>query len=542
MTAHRGARGWQSETVGVTEAIALGLLGLAVVLVVHWVSEHTPIPATVLLTVVGGVYAFLPGANISLRPDVVLSAIIPPLLYYAALEASLLDIRRYLRPIVSLSVVLVLVTALAIGALLPVAVGSVGFAAAVALGAAVAPPDPVAALSIGRRVGLPARVTTVIEGEGLLNDATALTIFQVATAAATGSRFSTVFAIGDFLFAAVGGVVVGGLVSWLLWRLLPVREDALIANAVSLATPFACYLVGEELHVSGVLAVVVAGLVAGHRGPRAGTSAGRLQTTAVWRLINFLLEGLVFLMIGQQLPDVIDALPRYSIATLFAAAGATLGVALVLRPLWLLLTQLLPRRIRLSADDGNARPFSVGELTLLSWAGTRGVITLAAAYSLPLGLPQRDLLLFCAFLIVAVTLLGQGLTFAPLARRLGIRASEADGIRARNDARLAAVDAALQRLEEIDDVSPAVRDGLRRSLEERRRRYRHRLDAVEATEGGQLRLSDEYLASVNARRMIIEAERDELVQWRESGRLTEADLRRLQDELDHQESQLPRVR
>lgn len=521
-----------------TEAIGFGLAALAVVIGVRRLAEVIHVPFTVLLTVTGGVYALLPGPNAALRPDVVLATIIPPLLYNTALEASLLDIRRYLRPIISLSFGLVVATALLIGVTLPLAVTGVGLATAVALGAAVAPPDPVAALSIGRRVGLPSRLTTVIEGEGLLNDATALTLLQVAVAAATGAEFSMLYAVGDFVVAAAGGVAVGAGIALLVGAIRALREDALLVNAASLGTPFACYLVGEQLHVSGVLAVVVAGLVAGHRAPRTDTGSGRLQVNAVWRLINFLLEGLVFLLIGQQVPGVILALHRYGAGTLLAATAATLGVVLVLRPLWLAGSQLLPQRFGFTPRD-DPRPFSAAELTVLSWSGTRGVITLAAAYSLPLGLPERDLLLYCAFLIVVVTLLGQGLTFAALARRLGVRASWADGVRQRNEARLAAVDAALARLDSLEEVTDPVRAGLRSSLAERQRRYQHRLDALVTAEEGQGHVSGEYLAAVDARRSIIDAQRDELLRWRETGRLSESDLRRLQGELDHQESQLP---
>ncbi len=524
-----------------TTAIAYALGALAVVLGARWVSERLSVPFTVLLTVIGAAYALLPGPNVVLEPEVVLTVIIPPLLYDAALQASLIDIRRFRRPIISLSVGLVVATALLIGWVLPVVVGGLGFAAAVALGAAVAPPDPVASLSIGRRANLPARLITVIEGEGLLNDATALTIFQVAVAAIGGTHFSIGHAIGDFLLSAVGGVAVGVGVWAVLSVLRPLRHDAVMATAVSLATPFLAYLVGEELHVSGVLAVVIAGLLAGHHAPRMQTSAGRLQVGAVWRLVTFLLEGLVFLLIGQQLPEVLDGLPQYGTSTVLAASGATLAVVLLLRPLWLAATRLLPRRLALGSGREQEHRFGPAEIVALTWAGTRGVITLAAAYSLPRTLPERDLLLFCAFLVVAVTLLGQGLSFSALVNRLGVRASQADGVRARNEARLAAVEAAENRLEDVDDIDEQVRRGLTRTLEERRRRFQHRLDAFAETEDGDVNLSAEYLAAVRARRAVLDAQRDELLRWRESGRLGDSDLRRLQRELDHEESLLPDV-
>jgi len=525
--------------VSVTEAVAYGLVALAAIILARRLAELVHIPSAILLAVLGGAWAWVPGPNLSLEPEVVLTVVIPPLLYNAALEASLLEIGRFARPIASLSFGLVVVTAFAVGATLPLVVGGVGFAAAVALGAAVAPPDPVAALSVGRRVGLPSRLTTVIEGEGLLNDATALTLLQVTAAAATGAGFSMRDASLDFLLAAVGGVGVGAVVAYLLGSLHFLRGDPLLVNALSLGTPFLCYLVGDKLHVSGVLAVVVAGLIAGHRATRTESSAGRLQSAAVWRLVGFLLEGFVFLLIGQQLPDVVHALRGYEPATVLGASAVTLAVVLLVRPLWLIVSQLLPRRFGFTPRDEDARRFSAAELTVLTWSGTRGVITLAAAYSLPRDLPGRDLLLFCAFVVVAVTLVGQGLTLGPVARRLGVRESTADGIRQRNEARLAAVDAALSRLDDLDEISEPVEEGLRTSLNERQRRYQHRLDALDVNDDGEEEVSEEYVAAVDARRVLIDVQREELVRWRASGRLTEPDLRRLQHELDHQESQLP---
>ena len=522
-----------------TEAVAYALAALAAVMLARRFAELVHIPSAVLLAVLGGVWAWVPGPDLTLEPEIVLTVVIPPLLYNAALEASLLEIRRFARPIASLSVGLVIATAFALGATLPLVVGGVGFAAAVALGAAVAPPDPVAALSVGRRIGLPSRLTTVVEGEGLLNDATALTLLQVTAAAATGAGFSLLDASADFLLAAVGGAGVGAVIALLLGRLGFLRVDPLLVSALSLATPFLCYLVGDRLHVSGVLAVVVAGLVEGHRATRTESSAGRLQSTAMWRLIGFLLEGIVFLLIGQQLPDVVRALRGYDASTVLSATAVTLAVVLLVRPLWLVTSQLLPRRFGFTPRDEDARRFSAAELTVLTWSGTRGVITLAAAYSLPRDLPGRDLLLYCAFVVVAVTLVGQGLTLGPLARRLGVRESAADGIRQRNEARLAAVDSALSHLDGLTEITEPVEEGLRTSLHERQRRYQHRLDALGENDDGEEEVSEEYVAAVGARRALIDIQREELVRWRASGRLTEPDLRQLQRELDHQESQLP---
>jgi monovalent cation/hydrogen antiporter len=543
--------------------LLLVLAAVAVLVGVRWVAERTGLPAAALLTLVGIGYALLPGPNITLDPDIVLTLVLPPLLYSAALDSSLTAIRRNLRTVVSLSVLLVLATALVIGVGFGMFVAGATVAAGIALGAAVAPPDPVAALAVGRKAGLPPRLITLIQGEGLLNDATALTILAVAISAAQGDGFSTPSALGQFLLASVGGVAAGVAVAYGVRPLRKLRADPLSSNAISLATPFVAYLLGEALHVSGVLAVVVAGLIIGHNNPSWASGASRLQTGAVWRLVDFLLEGFVFLLIGQQLPNVIRGLGEYATSTIVTASAITVGVVLLLRPLWLWLTEHLPQSLhtRLTEQDldGDGEPDDVGtstgrlsgrEIVVLSWAGTRGVISLAAIFTLPLvtddgsPFPDRDLLLFCAFLAVLVTLVGQGLTFAPLVRALGLRADEADQARLRNEARIAAVEAALQRLDDLeaeqhDDVDDRAIGALRTQLRTRLNRYRMRLDLLDSAEAGEIPPSPEYEAALRLRRAVIEAQRGELLAWRDVGKLPDESLRTLERELDHEEGLLP---
>ncbi len=535
-----------------TDILVFLVAGVALVLIVEAVAEKTSLPAAALLTVAGLVYAVLPGTNIELDPHVILTFILPPLLYSAALNSSLLAIRKNLRPVVSLSVFLVLVTALLVGIGVHLVVPSITLAAGIALGAAVAPPDPVAALAIGRRAKLPPRLITLIEGEGLLNDATALTTFTVAVAAAVSGGFSAPAFALKFLVASAGGVAVGIIIA-LVVRLLRSRvTEPLVVNSISLVTPFAAYLVGEEVHVSGVLAVVVAGLVVGHDSPRFSSGPSRLQSTAVWRLIDFLLEGFVFLLIGQQLPTVLDGLNSYSTSTIVAAVAISLVIVLLFRPLWLSVTQLLPRRLhtRLGGggglDDGrlNGR-----EVVILTWAGTRGVITLAAIFSLPLtvdgGLPfpGRDLLQLCAYVVVLVTLVGQGLIFAPVVRATGLRADAASEAAARNEVRLAAARAGLDRLVQLEEGGAVGQDAahaLRLNLEHRVERYQHRLDVLGDAENGEIPTSPQYESALGARRAVIEAQREELLRRRDAGQLTDAGLRILERELDLEEITLPR--
>jgi Na+/H+ antiporter len=537
--------------------LLLVLGAVAVIVAVRAIADRTGLPAAALLTLVGIVYALLPGPNVALDPHLVLTLVLPPLLYSAALDSSLTAIRKNMRTVVSLSVLLVLVTALVIGAGFALFVTGATLAAGIALGAAVAPPDPVAALSVGRKVGLPPRLITLIQGEGLLNDATALTILTVAVTAAQGEGFSTPAAVGEFTIAAVGGVAAGLVVAYGVRPLRRLRKDPLTNNAISLATPFVAYLLGEAVHVSGVLAVVVAGLVIGHNAPYWTSGASRLQTDAVWRLVDFLLEGIVFLLIGQQLPEVIRGLGQYDTSTVVTAAAITIGSVLFLRPLWLLLTESLPASMhsRLGGDTEGSGKFvgrlSGREIIVLSWAGTRGVISLAAIFTLPLvtdtgaPFPDRDLLLFCAFLAVLVTLVGQGITFAPLVRALGCRADQADEARLRNEARIAAVEAGLARLEtlqseEHDAVDDRAIEAMRGQLSTRLDRYRKRLDLLNSAEGGEIPLSPGYEAALRLRRAVIEAERQELLRWRDGARLPDEGLRILERELDHEEGLLPK--
>ncbi|WP_236591303.1 cation:proton antiporter, partial [Mycobacterium paraintracellulare] len=373
-----------------------------------------------------------------------------------------------------------------------------------------------------------------------------------------GAAFSVPSAIREFALAALGGLAVGMVFAYFRRLLRRWRHDVLTANAISLATPFVTYLVAEELSASGVLAVVVCGLIVGHDSPRLESGASRLQTRAVWRLVNFLLEGLVFLLIGHQLPAILDDLGGYDLSTIIVAVSVTVAVVLVVRPLWLLLTQSLPRPLRTrlgnvsgsadaaDADDANdandadepdgpdgpgesdtgrrrnrtSERLSGREVLVLSWAGTRGVVSLAAIFAVPFvtdsraPFPDRDLLLFCTLVVVLVTLIGQGITFGPLVRALGLRADATDELRLRNRARAAAVQAALDRLDSLDqqddvDVDPRVIDGVRQQLSARLERYQHRLNLL--SDAAEAPAAPRYEAAVAIRRIAIDAQRDELV-------------------------------
>jgi CPA1 family monovalent cation:H+ antiporter len=345
-------------------------------------------------------------------------------------------------------------------------------------------------------------------------------------------------------------------------------HDVLTANAISLATPFVAYLAAEKISASGVLAVVVCGLIVGHDSPRTETGASRLQTRAVWHLVNFLLEGIVFLLIGQQLPTIVHGLGHYRLSTIIVAVVVTVAVVLLARPLWLLLTQLLPRPLHTrlvnvagTASDGaaptdrrqrnhNSEQLSWREVFVLSWAGTRGVVSLSAIFTVPFvtnsgaPFPDRDLLLFCTFVVVLVTLIGQGSTFGPVVRALGLSVKPLDELRLRNRARMAAVQAAIERLNELDqqgDADPQAIQSVRQQLSARLERYQRRLDLLESADSDENHISPDHEAAVLIRRAAIDAQRDELVRWRDAGMLPDRSLRAIEKELDHEEGTLPVV-
>jgi len=526
--------------------IAVVLAMLAVVVLTRLISDRLGVPYTIILTICGLIYAVLPGPNLQLEPDIVLFLVIPPLLYAAALRSSLLAIRADWQSITSLSVVLVLITAFAVGALVAWVVPQLTLAAAVVLGSAVAPTDPVASLSIGRRAGLPSRLLTLIGGEGLLNDGTALTTYQVAVAATVGGGFSLAVAAGKFVLAVGGGLLIGAAVGYLQRLIRPVLRDPLLANAVSLGVPFAAYVAGEAAHVSGVLAVVIAGLIAGHDPPPGESGASRLQTGAVWYFVEFLLEGFVFLLIGEQLPAVLAGLKDEPPGVTAAAIVVTMAAVLLVRPMWLFLTQVLPRFFGWELGYRNP-PLSWREALALTWAGSRGVITIAAVFAIPLTtnshrpFPDRDLLLLCAYLVVLVTLVGQGVTFGPLLHWLGLRANETEDAQIRHDARLAAIGAgrsAVNDMQASGDIPATVADSMRTALARWAERSQTSLSMLTGSddEGG---WSPELEAAIRAQHAVIAAQREELLRWRDSGRMSDGCLRTLQHELDLEERTLP---
>jgi CPA1 family monovalent cation:H+ antiporter len=516
--------------------IALVIAALAVTALCRRAGVAPPL----VLVAAGIAASFVPGIpDFRIDPEVVLALVLTPLLYSAALDSSYLGFRANLRPIGLLAVGLVLFSTAVVGLVAWWLLPGLGFvipiSSALVLGAVIAPPDAVAAMAVGRRLGLPRRVMTILGGESLLNDAAALTLFRVAVASAAGAGMSFAQGAGLFLLAGVGGVAIGLAAAWLVHRIRLRVSDPLIESAFGLVVPFAVYVLAEGAHTAGLLAVVVAGLYLGHRAPETGF-ATRLQDDAVWRASDTVLEAVVFAVIGLQVRAVIEQVGEP--VPLLAAGLVVTGAAVLARVAWVFPTTYLPRFMfpRIRRRD----PYPRWQVpAVISWAGMRGVVSLAAAFAIPEAVPGRPVLLFLAFFVTVATLLLHGLTLPWLIRRLGIHGTESQGdALAEAQAQHAAARAAMARLDELGanaTLEPRSVTKLKRMAELRANSAWERLgrDTSETGEGPGATYR-------RLRREMVIAERDTFVEARNEGRIDDEVLRRVLRELDLEEAMLSR--
>ena len=522
--------------------VALTLVTLvAIAVAVSAASERFSVAAPLGLIVVGIAGSYLPFVpEFELTPELVLIGLLPPLLYAAAIRTSLVDFRANRRPIALLSVGLVLFTAAGV-AVLAHAVLPIEWGVAFALGAVVAPPDAVAATTIARRVGLPRRIVTILEGESLVNDATAIVALRVSIAAAGGV---SVWEVGlAFVVSAVGGVVVGAAVALVVGKIRRRIDDTLTDVAFSLLTPWLAYLPAEWIHIrlggldthpSGVLAVVVAGLLLGHKSHLIQSASSRMFERTNWATISFVLENVVFLLIGLQLRDIVNALgdDELSPGRVMAASGLVLVGVMVLRLVWMFPATYIPRMIPAVRRVDPSPPWQYP--TVIAWAGMRGVVTLAAVFLLPADTPHRPALVMVAFVVTVGTLLIQGLTLPFVVRSLGLQAPDPheDNL---EEAKVhqAASDAGLTYLEEHEagSVSESVRQRLRQ-------RASDRVNAVWERLGGAETPSAQYS---RARAAMLGAERAEVLRLRDEASIDQSVLQRVLDALDVEESILDRM-
>jgi Na+/H+ antiporter len=513
-----------------TELVLLGLLiGISAFLLLAY---RTGTPYPILLVLGGCALGYVPGVpEVQLDPEIVLLAFLPPLLYSSAFFSSLRDLRDNLGPIMVLAVGLVTATMVAVAVVAHVVAG-LDWAPAFVLGAVVSPTDPVAATEIAGRLGARRRYVSIIEGEALINDATALIAYKYAVGAVTAGTFSLLSAGGKFALASVGGVAIGLAVGYVIATLRRRLDDPATEISISLVTAYLAYLPASAVGASGVLAAVTSGIYLGWRAPELITPATRLQAFAVWEILVFVLNALLFTLVGLQLPSIMDGISGQSAGLLVRDAALVIGTVVVVRALWVYPFAMLRAKLWKTADGAVSWP-SIG--TAISWTGMRGAVTLAAALALP-AFAERDRVIFLAFAVVVFTVVVQGLTLPWLIRRMNFYDDDGTVERKEAKARLLAAKAAIGRLEELraeDWVREETADRMRALYEYRIRRFKARFD-----DGDDGTIEDRSQAYQRLRRMILEAERAEVLRLRNIGHIDEQTMHRIERDLDLEDARL----
>jgi CPA1 family monovalent cation:H+ antiporter len=521
-----------------TQLIELVLLLLVVSTVLAVVARRFAVPYPVVLVIGGLALGFVPGLPvIELEPDLVFILFVPPILFAAGYFTSLRALRLKATPIALLAVGLVLFTTVVVAAVAHTLVPAMDWPAAFALGAIVAPPDAVAATTIFQRLGVPRRIIVVLEGESLLNDATALVAYRLAVGVAIGTTsFSLVDAGGTFVIAAVGGVAIGLLVgvvvAWLVARI----DDEVFSVIVTFLAPVFAYVPADQLHLSGVLATVVAGIWVGLHSPKALSSRVRVSGFASWQILLFLVNGAVFILIGLTLPQALSRLGDRPPGELLFLAFAVSLAAILARIVWIP-TIYLPYVLRRRKADpaGPVIPMPEGRhLAIIAWAGMRGVVSLAAALALPLDFPQRDLIIFLTFAVILATLVGQGLTLPILINRLNIDDGAAGAGQEEAFARYVTSDAATARLEDLAAEWPGhleLIDNLRAQYSHQSRHAEIRQDSEIGDEAAE----QELVEHRQIRMGVLTAEREALIALRDRGAISDQIFRRVERDLDLEE-------
>jgi CPA1 family monovalent cation:H+ antiporter len=519
--------------------VLLALLASAATLLVLAPIVHIPYP---ILLVLGGLaIGFVPGVpHIALRPDVVLVGFLPPLLYAAAFFTSLRDLRTNARAISLLAVGLVLATMLTVAAVCHAVIGGLSWPVCFVIGAIVAPTDAVAATAIASRLGIPRRLVTLLEGESLINDATALVAYSFAVTAVVTGSFSLWHATWRFAVDVVGGVAIGLAVGYLLRQVRRRINHSPTEIAIALLSGYFAFLPAQAAGVSAVLAVVTVGIYVGWYTPELTTVQTRLQGDAVWEIVTFLLNAVLFGLVGLQLRPILDSLHGHTTAALIADGVIVSLAVIVTRFVWVFPATYVPRR--LSRRIRERDPYPPWQYpALISWAGLRGAVSLAAALALPLTIeggdsfPHRSLIIYLGFCVILATLVFQGLTLPGVIRLLGL---EDDGISDKEEtkARIHAAEAARGRLEELageDSVREDTAERMRGLYRFRASRFAARFD--DEDDGGIEEQSQNYQ---RLRRELLDAERKAVVELRRQGRINDAVMNRVQRDLDLEDARL----
>jgi Na+/H+ antiporter len=502
------------------------VLLLAAALLVR-VADFGKIPAPIVLVVGGLAIALVPGLpSVELEPDVVFLVFLPPLVYAAGWRTSPQELRAVMRPLAFLSIGLVFLTAAAVAFVAHATVPGLGWAEAAVLGAVLAPTDAVASTSIFSRLGAPERVRLLVEGESMINDGTALVIYRIAVGVAVGGAFGFGDAALEFVGVSLGGIAVGLAVGVFSDLIVRRQTDSGLSIFLSVLTAYGAYIGAEELQVSGILAAVVAGVYSGYRSPISLDADIRLNAVAFWNVLTFGLEISLFVLLGLQLPGVVD--------TLNASSS---GVGDLLWPVAAIaLASILVRLGFVFAMRGDAGE-RLGERFAVGWSGMRGAVSLAAALAVPLDVPGRPQIIFLTFALILVTLVGQGLSLPFIVKALRLeqprRWSDEEAV-----ARMEAAQAALDRLDEMEDEERASDTQLKRL----RDLYRGRFRMCQAVLGGgdpETVAREQRIADYGElRRELIGVEREELLALRGNGRLRPPTQRQIERDLDLEEARI----
>ncbi|WP_031392865.1 Na+/H+ antiporter [Sphingomonas sp. STIS6.2] len=513
------------------------LILVAASVALAYAAQRLRVPLAVALVLGGIALAFVPGVGmVTLDPELVLALFLPPLLQASAYRTDWPAFRFNLRPILSLALGAVFFTAAAVAIVAKLLVPGLPWWAAITLGAIVAPPDAVAAAAILKQVKLPKRIVTVLEGESLINDASSLVLYRCAVAATLAGTFRLGEGVFQFFAAAIGGTLAGWLVGRAAMWIFVHLEDTLLDITVSLLAGFFAYFLAEQVHVSGVLAAVGCGLVLGRRQHAAFTGETRLGMATVWGFVEFLLTALVFMLIGLQLRGIVERLEGYDAKSLSLIAVAISATLIVSRFVWIFPATLLPRMLsRTTREADRMPPWSYP--TILSWAGMRGVVSLATALALPARFPGRDIIVFLAFCAIFATLVLQGTTLGWVIRRLGLEQEETtlpepDTAQARAELASASLDAVQ---EHLDNDASEHGEAAAELVEE----YKVRADRA-SIEGQDVETkTDQLIAQQRLRLVAIEAARETLME--QTDQIDAEAHRALGEELDLEERQIHRA-
>jgi Na+/H+ antiporter len=510
--------------------LVLFIVGAALSYLARWLRIATPILLLIGGVVVGYVLdATLEFEPIELEPDLVFLLFLPPILFAGAYFTPIRDFRANRRAIGLLAIGLVLFTTAVVGVVASAVIPGMTLAVGLTLGAIVAPPDAVAATAIFQRLGVPRKVVTILEGESLINDASALIAYRVASGVALGViTFSVVDATVQFVVLAVGGVAIGVICGAIVTRALFRTADPVLEIVVSLLAPIVSYVVAEEVGVSGVLATVTAGLITGRKAARAFSPDARLLGLGAWQVVIWTINTFVFMLIGLQLPTIMDGLSDYPATDLLWYAAVISLTVIVTRFVWVFPSIYLPRWLSAKIRMQGPAP-SPASVVIVSWAGMRGVVSLAAALALVPDFPQRELILYLTFCVILATLVGQGLTLPGLIRSLGVTASN-DGAEAElAHARLAASEAALVKLEDLradyPDHLPLI-DQLREDIEHE---AGHHVLADGTTPNEAEQEALDHRAIRNA---LLVAQREAVIRLRDDAIINDETLRSIERDLD----------